>query len=183
MVASSSGHDWAVETLLMLGADPCLQGEQVFMPLDYARSQGTAELIWGFMQGEFLTDRAAPKLSDFKHKKESKRRRFFKSGPKMPFPDALEGLDLPKEWAGDFAKTGEHMAEIKKQWRRLALQYHPDKRPDDLTADQEAELTGKFQTVMAAFERLDHHYRFLTEEAGSEGGDSDSDSGADWGPE
>ena len=39
-------------------------------------------------------------------------------------------------------------ADIKKAYRKLSMQYHPDKNPDD------EEAKGKFQDVAAAYEAL-----------------------------
>ena len=50
MSAAAGGHYWAVETLLELGADVNIRNGYMMMPLDYARDQETAQLIYDFME-------------------------------------------------------------------------------------------------------------------------------------
>ena len=55
-------------------------------------------------------------------------------------------------------------AEIKKAYRKLSMQYHPDKNPDD------DEAKGKFQDVAAAYEALsDPESRRKYDRSGEEG--------------
>jgi|EP01049_Picozoa_sp_SAG25_P002058 molecular chaperone DnaJ len=67
--------------------------------------------------------------------------------------------------------------EIKKAYRKLALKYHPDKNPDDKSAEQ------KFADISSAFEVLsDERKRQLYDQYGHAGVEADAQGGGAGGP-
>ena len=49
-------------------------------------------------------------------------------------------------------------------WRRLVLEYHPDKRPHDFDAwapEKRREWTGRFHAVQRAYEAVEAHVAAL----------------------
>ena len=55
-------------------------------------------------------------------------------------------------------------AAARQAWRRLILEYHPDKRPHDFDAwapEKRREWTGRFHAVQRAYEAVEAHVAAL----------------------
>merc|ERR1719343_764689 len=57
MAAADSGHIWAVQTLIDMGADPWQMNGSSLTALDFARDLETAQLLYDVMQGDRLSDK------------------------------------------------------------------------------------------------------------------------------
>merc|ERR1712224_91498 len=62
MAAADSGHIWAVQTLIDLGADPAQLNSSSMGALDYARDMETAQLLYDVIQGNNLMNKPAPRF-------------------------------------------------------------------------------------------------------------------------
>jgi len=139
----------------------CKQNSSGFTALDYARDMDTAQFLYDLMQGDVLSNKAAPRFNTEKLFKDSdeRRARLHRASREVILEDAFAVLECPADWLSGFREKGDHFNDIRKSWRRMCLRYHPDKQPDDLTDDEAAEWTGKFQTLAAAFEAVERHFR------------------------
>jgi hypothetical protein len=71
---------------------------------------------------------------------------------------ALEILEIVKD---EFNKLNSALrwTNIKTQYRKLALKFHPDKHPKDFNETQKQEYTQKFRECTEAFEKLESVYK------------------------
>mmetsp|Transcript_8464 Transcript_8464/g.18825 ORF Transcript_8464/g.18825 Transcript_8464/m.18825 type:complete len:328 (-) Transcript_8464:66-1049(-) len=161
MAAADSGHIWAVETLIALGADPWQTNGSGFTALDYARDMETAHLLYDVMQGDRLSDQAVPRFDKQRLYKNAQERRaqLHRAAREVSLEDAFHVLEVPLDWLSSFRESGEHYNDIRKAWRRVCLRCHPDKQPDDLEDEQLAAWTAQFQSAVAAFEAVDKHFK------------------------
>eukprot|EP00747_Dinoflagellata_sp_TGD_P021474 gnl/TRDRNA2_/TRDRNA2_128511_c0_seq1.p1 gnl/TRDRNA2_/TRDRNA2_128511_c0~~gnl/TRDRNA2_/TRDRNA2_128511_c0_seq1.p1 ORF type:complete len:380 (+),score=77.53 gnl/TRDRNA2_/TRDRNA2_128511_c0_seq1:145-1284(+) len=161
MAAADSGHIWAVQTLIDMGANPAQLNSASMGALDYARDMETAQLLYDVIQGDKLSDKPAPRFDTQKLFKdaEARRARLHRAAKTVALEDAFAALEVPIAWLAPFRESGENFNEIRKKWRHVCLKYHPDKQPEGLEDDEAAEFTGKFQTAMAAFEAIERHFR------------------------
>lgn len=166
MAAADSGHIWAVQALLDMGADPWQKNGAYMAALDYARDIETSTLLYDVMQGNQISNRPAPRFDTTKLFKdaEARRAKLHRSVRELPLEDAFAALEIPSSWLPDFRESGEHYNDIRKVWRRVCLTYHPDKQPEDLEEEAAAEWTAKFQTAVAAFEAIDKHFRHVCQD-------------------
>uniref|UniRef100_A0A7S4B3E1 J domain-containing protein n=1 Tax=Chrysotila carterae TaxID=13221 RepID=A0A7S4B3E1_CHRCT len=166
--AAASGHYWAVQVLLELGADVNLINGSCMGALDYARDQHTAQLLLDYMEGRLLRDvaqepatwnRAQPARFGANGKRmpgtEDAEPRAFQSVRSMSLEAAMAHLGLPEEWVEPFRQSGEHFAEIRRAWRRQALASHPDKLSSSAEEDVKRKASCDFASAMAAFEAID----------------------------
>ena len=173
MAAASGGHHWALEVLLEIGADTMVRNGYEMMALDYARDQATAEVIYDFMRGFFLPDQGMLKRQEASRQArrkntmnppgmgretEDKPPRAFQAIRVMSLDSAFRALNLPLKWLPSFKADGTHFAEIRRKWRQMVLDHHPDRLPSTLTAEAQAEHTAVFTMAMAAFEAIDAFY-------------------------
>ncbi|CAJ1437155.1 unnamed protein product [Effrenium voratum] len=167
MAAADSGHVWALQVLIDLGADPWQMNGSGFTALDYARDMETAQFLYDLMEGDKLSDKAAPRIDASRLFKdaEARRARLHKASPKFSLEEAFRVLEAPLEWIPAFEGSGEHFNELRKAWRRLCLRCHPDKQPEGLEDEAAAEWTAQFQAAMAAFEVVDRHFRAVAGDA------------------
>ncbi|CAE7929429.1 Tnks2 [Symbiodinium sp. KB8] len=166
MAAADSGHIWALHALIDLGSDPWQMNGSGFTALDYARDMETAEFLYGLMEGDKLSDKAAPRIDTSKLFKdaEARRARLHRAAPQVSLEDAFATLEAPREWLPGFRATGEHFNDLRKAWRRICLRCHPDKQPEDLEEEAAAEWTAQFQAAVAAFEAIDKHFRSVCQD-------------------
>lgn len=166
MAAADSGHIWAVQALIDMGADPWFKNSSGMAALDYCRDIETATLLYDVMQGDRLSSTPAPRFDTNRMFKdaESRRARLHRAAREVPLEDAFAVLQVPPEWLPGFRETGEHFNDIRKSWRRLCLTYHPDKQPEDIEEEAAAAFTAKFQTAVAAFEAIDKHFRHVCQD-------------------
>ena len=146
MLACINQHAALVEELVLLGADPMLRDGDLRMATDHCKHPATAEFLWGLMAGKFLAETAAPAFV----RPESAAPRAF-AWKRESLTDALAILGC----AGDF----DHAA-ARQAWRRLVLEYHPDKRPHDFqewAPDRRRAWTGRFHAVQRAYEAVEQH--------------------------
>mmetsp|Transcript_27078 Transcript_27078/g.85685 ORF Transcript_27078/g.85685 Transcript_27078/m.85685 type:complete len:359 (-) Transcript_27078:113-1189(-) len=169
MAAADSGHIWALEALVDLGTDPWQANSAGFTALDFARDLETAELLYGLMQGDRLSDRPAPRFDAARllRDAEQRRARLHRSARVVALEDAFTALRLPAEWLPGFREAGEHFGEARRAWRRVCLRCHPDKQPEGLEGEAAAEWTAEFQTAVAAFEAIERHYRHVCRDGSS----------------
>jgi len=163
MAAADSGHSWALQMLIDLGADPWQQNSSGFTALDYARDMESAQMLYDLMQGDRLSDKPAPRFDTKKLFKDAEERRakLHRAVKELPLEAAFAELEVPSDWLSTFKESGEHFNEIRKAWRRICLRCHPDKQPEDLEDEAVAEWTAKFQTAVAAFESVERHFRLV----------------------
>lgn len=163
MAAADSGHIWGVQVLIELGADPWQTNGSGFTALDYARDMETAQMLYDVMQGDRLANKPAPRFDTQRLFKdaEERRARLHKAAREVALEDAFAALEVPASWLPAFRETGEHYNEIRKAWRKVCLQCHPDKQPEGLEDEAVAEWTAKFQNAIAAFEAIDKHFRHV----------------------
>jgi len=163
MAAADSGHIWAIETLIALGSDPWHINNGQMAALDYCRDMESAQFLYDVMQQNQLLTKPAPKIDTGRLFKdtEERRERLFRAKKEVTLQDAFAVLELDREWLAPFQEHGQNYNEIRKIWRRLVLKFHPDKQPEDLPEEKEAEWTAKFHAVSAAFDAVDRHYRSL----------------------
>mmetsp|Transcript_30167 Transcript_30167/g.82923 ORF Transcript_30167/g.82923 Transcript_30167/m.82923 type:complete len:370 (+) Transcript_30167:73-1182(+) len=161
MAAADSGHSWALQVLIDLGADPWQMNGSSFTALDYARDMETAQFLYDLMEGNKLSNKPVPRFNTQKLFKdaEARRARLHKAAREVALEDAFAALEVNADWLPAFRETGEHFNDIRKAWRRVCLQCHPDKQPDDLEDEAAAEWTAKFQSAVAAFEAIEKHFR------------------------
>ncbi|CAE7034503.1 Tnks, partial [Symbiodinium sp. CCMP2456] len=166
MAAADSGHIWALHALIDLGSDPWQMNGSGLTALDYARDMETAEFLYGLMEGDKLSDKAAPRIDTSKLFKdaEARRARLHRAAPQVSLEDAFATLEAPREWLPGFRDTGEHFNDLRKAWRRICLRCHPDKQPEDLEEEAAAEWTAQFQAAVAAFEAIDKHFRSVCQD-------------------
>jgi len=155
MVAAESGHLWALRVLLDLGADPWRRNAASFTALDYARDHETAQLLLDVMQGDCLSNEPARWARPFKDAG-ARRAHLHRGCRQVTLEDAFATLEVPFEWLPAFRDTGEYFGEIRKIWRSVILQRHPDKQPE-LEEEEAAVWTAKFQDAIAAFETIEKH--------------------------
>ncbi|CAJ1330715.1 unnamed protein product [Effrenium voratum] len=157
----------ALAVLIDLGADPWQMNGSGFTALDYARDMETAQFLYDLMEGDKLSDKAAPRIDASRLFKdaEARRARLHKASPKFSLEEAFRVLEAPLEWIPAFEGSGEHFNELRKAWRRLCLRCHPDKQPEGLEDEAAAEWTAQFQAAMAAFEVVDRHFRAVAGDA------------------
>jgi len=118
--------------------------------VDHCKHPATAEFLWGLMEGKFLSQSAAPA---FVRPEPAAPRAF--AWRRESLADALAILGC----AGDFDAAAARQA-----WRRLVLEYHPDKRPHDFDAwalEKRREWTGRFHAVQRAYEAVEAHVAAL----------------------
>ncbi|CAK9054218.1 Poly [ADP-ribose] polymerase tankyrase-2 (ADP-ribosyltransferase diphtheria toxin-like 6) (ARTD6) (Protein poly-ADP-ribosyltransferase tankyrase-2) (TNKS-2) (TRF1-interacting ankyrin-related ADP-ribose polymerase 2) (Tankyrase II) (Tankyrase-2) (TANK2) [Durusdinium trenchii] len=163
MAAADSGHIWALHTLIDMGADPWQMNGSGYTALDYARDMETAEFLYSLMEGDKLSNQAAPRIDTGKlfRDAEARRARLHRSGPQLSLEEAFQVLEAPPEWLSGFRETGEHFNELRKAWRQRCLKCHPDKQPEGLEEEAAAEWTAQFQAAVRAFEVIDQHLRHL----------------------
>eukprot|EP00913_Durusdinium_trenchii_P031920 g29896.t1 len=163
MAAADSGHIWALHTLIDMGADPWQMNGSGYTALDYARDMETAEFLYSLMEGDKLSNQAAPRIDTGKlfRDVEARRARLHRSGPQLSLEEAFQVLEAPPEWLSGFRETGEHFNELRKAWRQRCLKCHPDKQPEGLEEEAAAEWTAQFQAAVRAFEVIDQHLRHL----------------------
>lgn len=161
MAAADSGHMWAVQTLIDMGADPWQFNGSSFTALDYARDMETAQFLYDLMQGDRLSNQPAPRFDTKKLFKdaESRRAKLHRAAREIPLQDAFVALEVPLEWLPAFRESGEHFNDCRKAWHRVCLRCHPDKQPEDLEDEAAAEWTKQFQDAVAAFEAIEKHFR------------------------
>ena len=150
MLACLNQHAELVEELISLGADPMLRDGERRMAVDHCKHPATAEFLWGLMEGKFLAQSAAPA---FVRPEPAAPRAF--AWRRESLADALEILGC----AGAFDAAAARQA-----WRRLVLEYHPDKRPHDFDAwapEKRREWTGRFHAVQRAYEAVEAHVAAL----------------------
>merc|ERR1712039_756179 len=89
-----------------------------YTALDYARDLETAELLHDLMQGDRLSNKAAPRFDTKKLFKdaEARRAKLHRAAKVVPLPDAFETLEVPLEWLPAFRESGEHFNDIRKAW-------------------------------------------------------------------
>merc|ERR1740121_2038814 len=90
---------------------------------------------------------------------EARRSRLHRAAREVALEDAFAVLEVPVEWLSGFRESGEHFNDIRKDWRRICLQCHPDKQPEGLEDEDAAEWTSKFQAAVAAFDAIERHFR------------------------
>jgi len=163
MAAADSGHSWALQMLIDLGADPWHQNSSGFTALDYARDMESAQMLYDLMQGDRLSDKPAPRFDTKKLFKDAEERRakLHRAVKELPLEAAFAELEVPSDWLPAFKESGEHFNDIRKAWRRICLRCHPDKQPEDLEDEAVAEWTAKFQNAVAAFESVERHFRLV----------------------
>jgi len=163
MAAADSGHSWALQMLIDLGADPWQQNSSSFTALDYARDMESAQMLYDLMQGDRLSDKPAPRFDTKKLFKDAEERRakLHRAVKELPLEAAFAELEVPSDWLPAFKESGEHFNDIRKAWRRICLRCHPDKQPEDLEDEAVAEWTAKFQNAVAAFESVERHFRLV----------------------
>ncbi|KAL1519140.1 hypothetical protein AB1Y20_003402 [Prymnesium parvum] len=183
MAAASGGHSWAVEELLLLGADPNIWNGYMMTALDYCRDPETQQMIYDYMKGDKLPDEDLVRRQAEVHKarQQAARRRNFPSTPgftrdmpgdhqskgprlfqsvkNMPLEDAFVNLGLDSSWLDEFRASGEHYNEIRHTWRKQVLKHHPDKHSSDLTEKEQQEHAAAFTRAMASFEAIDSFYQ------------------------
>lgn len=166
MAAADSGHMWAVETLIDMGADPWQKNGSGFTALDFARDMETAQLLYDIMQGNKLSDKPAPRLNTQRlfRDSEERRARLHRATRELPLEDAFAALEAPMEWLPGFRQSGEHFSDLRKAWRRICLRCHPDKQPEGLEEDAAAQWTARFQVAVASFEAIERHFRRVCQE-------------------
>merc|ERR1719401_720406 len=166
MAAADSGHIWAVQVLIDMGADAWQMNSSSFTALDFARDMETAQMLYDVMQGDRLSDRPAPRFDTQKLFKdaEARRARLHRAAREVALEDAFAALELPAAWLPGFRETGEHFNDIRKAWRRVCLRCHPDKQPEGLEDEAAAEWTAKFQTAVAAFDAIERHFRHICQD-------------------
>ncbi|KAJ8608391.1 hypothetical protein CTAYLR_008155 [Chrysophaeum taylorii] len=155
MAAAAAERIDLVQTLVEdLGADPLVRNGECMMAADYCRTQDLAELFGAYMDGTLLLqDRPAPppRAAAAKPRPSSRVARRVAAD----LETAFERLDLDPALAADFSidkTTGLDLA--RRNWRRLVLTYHPDKRPA-LDEAEEAEWTLRFHQIQEAFELIE----------------------------
>lgn len=161
MAAADSGHMWAVQTLIDLGAEAWQMNGSSFTALDYARDMETAQFLYDLMQGDRLSNKPAPRFDTNKLFKdaETRRAKLHRAAKEVPLQDAFATLEVPLEWLPSFRESGEHFNDLRKAWHRICLRCHPDKQPEDLEDEAAAEWTKQFQDAVAAFEAIEKHFR------------------------
>lgn len=166
MAAADSGHIWAVQTLIELGADAWQANGSGMTALDYARDMETAQMLYDVMQGDRIAERPAhrPDAAQLFRDAKERRARLHRSAREVALEDAFAVLELPAEWLPGFRESGEHFGEARRVWRRICLQCHPDKQPEDLEGEAAAEWTARFLTSCQAFEAIERHYRHIRHE-------------------
>lgn len=161
MAAADSGHFWALQTLIDLGADPWQMNSSGFTALDFARDMDTAQFLYDLMQGNQLDNKAAPRFDTQKLFKDAdeRRKRLHVAAKSVSLEVAFITLDADSTWLPEFREKGEHYNELRKLWRKIILKCHPDKQPDGLEDEEAAEWTSQFQKAAMAFEAIEKHYR------------------------
>jgi len=161
MAAADSGHMWAVQTLIDLGAEAWQMNGSSFTALDYARDMETAQFLYDLMQGDRLSNKPAPRFDTNKLFKdaETRRAKLHRAAKEVPLQDAFATLEVPLEWLPSFRESGERFNDLRKAWHRICLRCHPDKQPEDLEDEAAAEWTKQFQDAVAAFEAIEKHFR------------------------
>merc|ERR1740133_878884 len=129
MASADSGHMWAAQTLIDLGAEAWQMNGSSFTALDYARDMETAQFLYDLMQGDRLSNKPVPRFDTQKLFKdaEARRAKLHRSAKQVPLPDAFAVLEVPEAWLPAFRETGEHFNNIRKAWHRVCLRCHPDK--------------------------------------------------------
>lgn len=163
MAAADSGHIWAIQTLIDLGADPWQKNGSCMAALDYARDMESSNLLYDVMQGDRLAEGPAPRFDTKRLFKdaEARRARLHKAARELPLEAAFAELEVPESLLPDFRATGENFNEVRKSWHRMCLRCHPDKQPEGLEEEAAAEWTAQFQRAAAAFEAVERHYRLV----------------------
>lgn len=172
MAAADSGHIWALQTLIDLGADPWQENSSGFTALDYARDMETAQLLYDVMQGDRLSEKPAPRFDTQRLFKdaEARRAKLHRAAKEISLEDALAVLEVPADWLPGFSASGDRYNDIRKAWRRICLRCHPDKQPEGLEDEEAAAWTSRFQAAAAAFEAVEaHHRRLHPHEDGEDG--------------
>merc|ERR1719401_2441857 len=121
MAAADSGHIWAVQVLIDMGADAWQMNSSSFTALDFARDMETAQMLYDIMQGDRLSDKPAPRFNTQKLFKdaEARRARLHRASREVALEDAFATLELPTEWLTGFRESGARFNEIRKAWRRI----------------------------------------------------------------
>ena len=168
MAACSGGHHWAIETLLELGADVNIRNGYEMMALDYCRDQSTAAIMYDVMRGsclptpEMVGEQRAWRARGRQNVKPGMRGdnepRRFQAVRRMPLGSAFAAFHVPEEWLAGFKATGEHYSAVRRKWRRMVLDSHPDRQPANLSEEQAAADTATFTKAMAAFEVIEAYY-------------------------
>eukprot|EP00927_Polykrikos_kofoidii_P069026 TRINITY_DN64427_c0_g1_i1.p1 TRINITY_DN64427_c0_g1~~TRINITY_DN64427_c0_g1_i1.p1 ORF type:complete len:394 (-),score=79.82 TRINITY_DN64427_c0_g1_i1:23-1063(-) len=161
MAAADSGHSWALQTLIDLAADPWQLNSSGFSALDYARDMDSAQFLSDVMEGNKISNQAAPRFDTKKIFKDAEERRanLHRAASDVKLEDAFIELDVPLEWLPSFLAGGEHFNDIRKAWHRICLRCHPDKQPGELEDEAMAQWIAKFQNAVAAFEAVERYYR------------------------
>lgn len=169
MAACASEHVEMITTLVEeLGADLMLRNGEMHMAMDYCKVNETAEFLFKLMEGHFLMNKAAPSYvheasssqSRAPGSREDDGPRYFSWTKNLPLADAFAALGVDVAGLDDFKKDGAHAGQLRSNWRRLVLQYHPDKRPanwEDLPEDYRRKWSGKFHAVQRAYEAIEAH--------------------------
>ena len=179
MCAAKSGHHWAVETLLSLGADPHLSNTDGMTALDHARDDTIAQLVLDYTEGKFLPDDemiAATRRARQTNGQSAKSARTVQCSPSLTIEQAFQQLGLPDKWISPFVQYGAYYVEVRKAWRNLVLKYHPDKWAPKQRANESKSLRvgtledelgnleegeekiSRFTSVMTAFETIESFY-------------------------
>merc|ERR1712217_475839 len=95
MAAADSGHMWAVQTLIDLGADPWQFNGSSFTALDYARDMETAQFLYDLMQGDRLSNKPAPRFDTQKLFKDAdaRRARLHRAARSVGLEDAFAAIE------------------------------------------------------------------------------------------
>jgi len=161
MAAADSGHIWAVQTLIDMGADAWQLNSSSMGALDFARDMETAQMLYDVMQGDRLSDKPAPRFDTQRIFKDAAERRakLHRAAREVTLEDAFSTLEVPVAWLRAFRESGEHYNDVRRIWHRICLRCHPDKQPEGLEDEEAAEWTATFLNAVAAFEAVEQHYR------------------------